>query len=447
MSQRVRHLALCFLFLAALGVIFARRCPAEVETNGCNQTIRVGLVRTFRNVQQVTLLASSDYTVTRTDSKEKLTACTNLEPITLMPLQNGISIKLVNGSTVSCGTTVTVSPNDAAGMVSVDSPNRPSKQYRGSIEVNLKSGVLQLVSIVNLEDYLPGVLTGEMPASYPDEAQKAQAVAARTYTLCALHRHSSSGYDLCDDAHCQCYDGVLREKPRSTAAVLATRGEVLTYKGKLASVMYCADCGGITESYADAHDRDIPYLPSVVEPSGIGHQSWERSYKLTDLAAKLTAAGVKEADGLQKITIAKASSSGRVLQFEITGAKGTTTITGLKMRNALGRDGIKSTLLTIDTSVDGIVTFKGKGWGHGIGLCQVGAGALAAPPFNYNYGQILQHYYPGTVLSKLPVAIETTAVPGASPTNTHHSRSRVHKPRIETKANGTIQLRIETPKL
>lgn len=420
--------------------------PARgTDIASCDGSVRVGLVRTLRNVKQITLLASSsDYVVTRTGSKDKLATCGNFEPITLSAGQSQISLRLAKGSASDVGASVTIAPSDGAGVLSLDSPGKPSKQYRGVLEVTLKSGCLQLVNTVSIEDYLPGVVTGEMPSSYPDEALKAQAVAARTYTLCTVHRHSASGYDLCDDAHCQVYDGVLHEQPSTTRSVLATKGLVLTYKGRLASIMYCADCGGVTECYGEAHDHAIPYMPSVIEPAGITHRPWERSYKVTELSAKLVAAGVKGAEGLQNICISKTSSSGRGLVFDITGTKGSASISGIKLRAALGRDGIRSTLCTIDVTTEGVITFKGKGWGHGIGLCQVGAGALASPPFGYTYGQILAHYYPGTVLSTLPLSVDQGDAPAEwGPKDQPSDVKQTEAP----KSRGTIEVKVEAPKL
>ena len=406
-----RRLAVVLVALLVVAQTYAALAGTETGhyVGGADEGIRVGLVRSFRGTKQITVLASSNYTVARGGSGEKLAACTNLEPITLDPAAGKLSLKLVNGSGVDAGASVTITADDASAMLSVDSPRKPGKQYRGALEVTLKSGCLQLVNIARIEDYLPGVLAGEMPSSYPDEALKAQAIAARSYTIRARGKHAASGYDLCDDSHCQVYDGAMREKPSSTRAVLATAGQVMTFGGRIASIMYCADCGGATECYAEAHNGAIPYMPCVVEPDGIAHSAWEKTYKIAELTAKLASAGIKGCDGLQKIAVAKTSTSGRARTFELTGSKGSVTMDGIKLRAALGRDGIRSTLCTVETSADGVVTFRGKGWGHGIGMCQVGAGALAGPPFSYTCAQILAHYYPGTVVTGSADGIEATS--------------------------------------
>jgi stage II sporulation protein D len=192
---------------------------------------------------------------------------------------------------------------------------------------------------------------------------------------------------------------MLRETDSRRRAVLATAGQVLTYKGQLASTMYCGDCGGATECYTDAHGDNVPYLVTVTEPAGVACRTWQKSYNLTELAAALVAAGFDEADGLQSVAITKTSSSGRALLIEFTGSTGTVDIDAAKLRSVLGSDIICSTLFTVQTTPDGMVTFNGKGSGHGFGLSQVGAKALAGPPFNYTFDRILAHYYPGTTLT------------------------------------------------
>lgn len=445
MSQR--RLRVVPLVILALALV--RACAAD------NDTIRVGLVRSFRGAKQITVLASSDYAVLRTGSADKLATCTNLEPITLVASATSVTLRRANGSNADVGASVVITPTDPSATIDLDSPARPSKQYRGTIEVSVKSGSLVLVNTVDLDAYLPGVLAAEMPSSYPMEALKAQAVAARNYTLCARRKHASLGYDLCDDSHCQVYDGTLRESPNCTRAVLATRGQILTYRGRPASTMYCADCGGVTECFAEAHSDQVPYLISVTEPSDVVHRVWTKTYSLDELSAKLVAGGLKEAEGLQKLTITKASSSGRALELQVVG-NGTTTISGTKLRTLLGRDAVRSTLFAVELAPEGSITLNGKGFGHGIGLCQVGAKGLADAPHNYTCEQILAHYYPGTTLS--PAAPGTT-VTASKPTTVTAAKKAERRqaaalpkgtppqPSPQRGGSAAIDVRVEEPAL
>ena len=422
-------------------------------------TIRVELVRHYRGVKQITISASSCCTLTRTGAQDKLASCASTDSISLEASDSGIVLKQGSAGSTDAGPSVTITPDDPSGTINIDSQGRASKAYHGSIEINIKSCSLQLVNVIAIEDYLPGVLAGEMPSSYPIEALKAQAIAARTYTLDNLRKHSSSGCDLCDSSHCQVYEGALNEKQSCKQAVADTKGITLTYNGKLASTLYCADCGGATQDYSELYSDTIPYLCTVKEPDDVAHDSWEVTYTLQDLAAKLAKAGIKGADGLQKIVVSKTSASGRAVSIDITGAASTTAITGGTLRSALGQATIKSTLFTIECSPDGQVTFKGKGFGHGIGLCQVGSKGLASPPYNYTCEQILQHYYPGTVLT--PTSPQTAAHAPIKPIKTPSATvaqkptaspelkgaGPPRKPRSISQPQPDIEIRVEAPSL
>ena len=390
---------------------------AQDSNKNCGSTaVRVGLVRSFRGAKQITMVASSDSTIVRAGLDEKLASVAAGAPVKIAISDS----RLVLDSEAEPGktpiTSVTVVPKDESGTIDIDSPGLQSRQYRGKIEVSAQGSNLLVVNVLDIEDYLPGVLVGEMPSSFPEEALKAQAVAARCYTLCSLHKHSASGFDLCDSPHCQVFDGCLRENHKIAQAVDETRGQVLTYKGRIASIMYHSDCGGATECYSDAYPkRDFPYLRGVKEPTGVPYSTWEQSYAKSELEAKLVAAGVKEAEGLQQISITKTSSSGRALDVGITGAKVSVTISGSRLRMILGASTLRSTLFTVETDSDGTITFKGKGHGHGIGMSQVGAKALAEAPFNYTYAKILEHYFPGTALSAATPEQKTVAMVAPRP--------------------------------
>ncbi len=382
-----------------MALLVALACPALPQSLSADESLRIGLVRYFKGIKQATALASSDYTITRTGTSDVVGACTNLEPAAFDFNSGQVLVKLINGQKISVDGSVTVTPKDKGGFITVDAPGRSSKQYRGSLEISAKNGALQLVSIITLEDYLIGVLAGEMPAFFPAEALKAQAIAARTYTIRGRNRHAADGYDLCDNVHCHVYDGAQRETPAYIRAVAATAGQILTYQGQVASIMYASDCGGVTECYSQDSKSAIPYLISVIEPEGVAHRTWEKIFTLDEISKKLMAAGVKEAEGLQSISIYKTTSSGRALLLTVCGDKGQTTVGGNSFRWAIGGSVIPSTLFTIESCSGGKVTLKGKGFGHGIGMCQVGAGELAKPPFNYTCAQILAHYFPGTTLT------------------------------------------------
>ena len=381
-------------------------------------TLRIGLTCFRRDTKQITVIASSDFSINKTGTSDKIASSTNLTHITLEAGSSEIVLKRDNGATANVGESVIVIPTDPNAIITLDSPYR-SMQYRGTIEVSIRGVALKLVNIVRLEDYLLGVVPAEMPSTFPQEAIKAQTIAARTYARNAIKRHKADGYDLCDSEHCQVYGGALKERAKTTKAALATNGMVLTYNGQLIDAMYSADCGGTTQSFGESYCVDeVPYLCVVAEPADIQHTCWEKTCTLIELADKLTKAGIVEAAGLRSIKVVKTSSSGRVSSIEIAGEKAAKVISGAKLRTLLG---LKSILFTVECLEDGTVSIKGKGYGHGIGMCQMGAKALADVPFNYTFDQILGHYYPGTKIMQGSGSASTSTIAN----NTENTKSQV----------------------
>ncbi len=135
--------------------------------------------------------------------------------------------------------------------------------YRGDIVIYNINGTLTVVNSLPLEEYLMGVVPSEMPSKWNIEAQKAQAIAARSYALANLNKRGSHGYDLKDTPHDQAYGGASSETPQTTRAVLSTRGEVLTYDNKIIPAYYHASAGGKTIQAGEIWNHDLPYIQSV----------------------------------------------------------------------------------------------------------------------------------------------------------------------------------------
>lgn len=430
-----------FLSIGLLLSLSLALCPAQA---GAELAIRVGLTRSFRGTRQITATASSRYSILKTGSSQKLATFEAGTPATIQLDGSQLSISTASGTPIPAGTSVTIVPGDPASTIDIEPPGLPNKRYRGKIEISVQPTGMLVINVLDIEDYLPGVLVGEMPSSFPEEALKSQAVAARCYTLCARNKHATAGFNLCDGSHCQVYDGCLRETPKLVSAVSATKGQILNYKGKIASIMYHGDSGGVTQSYSDAYPSgSYPYLCSVTEPAGVPYSTWEKSYKPADLAAKLVAFGIKDAEGLQSIAVTKTAASGRVLELTIKGGKAPVVMSASRLRTTLGASTIKSTLFTIATDADGTITFKGRGHGHGVGMSQVGAKALAMAPFNYTYEQILKHYFPGTTLCAAADLIEPPKP------NAARARSAPSTPAAQAAAPAFTQLgvRLQEPRL
>ena len=260
---------------------------------------------------------------------------------------------------------------------------------------------------MNLEEYIIHVVAAEMPAGYEIEALKAQAVAARTLTVRNRKNGGCSareGADVCaDHGHCQAYcsDEAMEKKWGEKAAeyrkkikeaVYATAGEILHYGGEIIEVFYHAQSAGVTEELAHVFSGSRPYLVSVASAESV--KTVEERLKAKTLAEKINQAYPKaklEADKLaEQIAVEKQYDSGRAAAVRM----GDAVLTGVQVRRALG---LRSAQFTVHTEGDEVV-FTTFGYGHGVGMSQAGAQAMAAAGSNYR--EILAHYYPGTSLEQ-----------------------------------------------
>lgn len=265
-------------------------------------------------------------------------------------------------------------------------------RYRGAILLTAIGDQVQVINVVGMESYLRGVVPSEMSASWPLEALKAQAVAARSYTLTSLNPQAS--YDLCATDECQVYRGVEVEHPRSDAAVAATAGVVVTYGGATARTYYHADSGGVIASSQEVWGGALPYLVTRADaPTTTPHRAWVYRLDAASVAASMDAAGLS-VGSVSGLRVVRLSESGRVLELEVSGSGGAQVVRGSQLTSMLRGWGLKSTRF----SVQGGLTVRGDGWGHGVGMSQYGARALAQA--GYDFGRILAFFYPHTSLTQ-----------------------------------------------
>ena len=256
-----------------------------------------------------------------------------------------------------------------------------------------------------LEEYILGVVAGEMPSSYGLEALKAQAVAARTYTLYSIRHggcNSNSNADVCTSSSCcQTYrsDAKLRKSWGDTytyrysvvaKAVMDTAGEVMLYKGKVINAMYHAASGGWTEDSENVYGNKYDYLRSVQSSHEIGsRQTGQQIYSRAEFVERVNGARpnahVEEDKLEEQVKILSLFPSGRVEKMQLNEDE----ITG---RNAKKIFGLDSAMFTVEIT-DKEVIFRTKGFGHGVGLSQAGANGMAADGADYK--TILTHYYTG----------------------------------------------------
>ncbi len=266
--------------------------------------------------------------------------------------------------------------------------------YRGRVLVVPTDGKVTAINWVDLEAYLYSVLGAEMPTSWPQEALKAQAVAARSYALSRRQRTQNNPYDLGGTTSHQVYKGLSSEAASTVAAVNATRGQVLTYGNQIIEAVFHSSSGGHTENVEDIWQSPRPYLRSVVDfDQDAPVYQWSETFSAQQFSQRVTGIG-----RLQSVATERATPRGRGVSMRLQGSAGSRVLTGVELRQALG---LRSTLFSI--SVQGeTIRVSGRGYGHGIGMSQWGARNLAMQ--GYAYQQILSHYYQGTTLSHLQLA-------------------------------------------
>ncbi|MCL2336730.1 MAG: stage II sporulation protein D [Firmicutes bacterium] len=289
-------------------------------------------------------------------------------------------------------------------------PEQPVKD--GAVTVRLYRHATGTIETIPLDDYVTGVVAAEMPAEFPVEALKAQAVAARTYIVKrmlagGLSNNIHPGADTCDDpAHAQAWlpAETLKERwgllkyyryyYKIRVAVDDTSGVIITYQGQPIDPVFHSSCGGHTENSEDVWKFAVPYLRGVVCPYD---QPSELVCRVTmplgevekALGVNLSTAVSSGANGLFQVV--NTTASGRPKTLLVSDKR----MAAVDLRQKLG---LRSTNFTARLD-HGEITFTTVGYGHGVGMCQYGAKGLAE--HGQNYAQIIKHYYTGVEISKL----------------------------------------------
>ncbi|MEH2056427.1 MAG: SpoIID/LytB domain-containing protein [Nostoc sp.] len=266
--------------------------------------------------------------------------------------------------------------------------------YRGRTLVVPTDKGLTAVNWVDDQEYLYSVLGGEMDASWPQEALKAQAIAARTYALYEREKQRNNPvYDLGNTPdRWQIYKGVISEAPSTYAAVDSTLGQVLTYKNQIILSVFHACSGGHTENVEDVWGSNEPYLRAVQDyDQNISECNWVKTFSPSEISAKFPEVG-----NVKDMIPETYSPFRSVKVLKIVGNRGTKVLQGEEVRTALK---LKSTRFTVTKGADGSFVLQGLGYGHALGMSQWGAYNLARQ--GVNHLQILGHYYQGVALTPI----------------------------------------------
>ncbi len=287
------------------------------------------------------------------------------------------------------------------------------KEYRGKILVVNASGKINVINILPVEDYLKGVVPHEIGKldSSMFEALKVQAVTARTYAYRHYDSRISQGFDVYATVKDQVYNGSSGESSLTNAAIDATKGLVLTYGGNLVEAYYHSTCGGYTEGVETWGLSPVPYLQSQGDMKNADsawctgpYSAWKKVYSEKELVAmfkrnfkEARAEGKSNFGGIQQIEIKSTFPGGRVAELEVLTDKGIFTVRGDRTR-WLFKEGSKilfSSRFKIEKNGK-VWILDGSGFGHGIGMCQMGTRERAKA--GQSFEAILKAYYPGTVL-------------------------------------------------
>ena len=334
-----------------------------------------------------------------------------------------------------------------------------TQTFQGSLVLRIIEGELHAINRIAIEDYLTSVIASEMSGTSSVELLKAHAVISRSWLLAQISpklkiensklkvgqvcndidsppeanfqlstfnsqlikwydREAHTHFDVCADDHCQRYQGVSRKvTPQVLEAIRTTRGIVLSYEGEVCDARFSKCCGGITELYESCwDDTPHPYLSVVQDPfcntddpkvlsevlnhydQGTDFYRWTVQYtqqELSDLVRRRS--GFDYGDIIDLIPIER-GPSGRIIRLQIVGTKATRIIgKELEIRRTLSESHLYSSAFDVEKK-EGSFILHGSGWGHGVGLCQIGAAVMGAQ--GYSYMEILHHYYPQAELTQ-----------------------------------------------
>ena len=271
--------------------------------------------------------------------------------------------------------------------------------FSSSSVVRVYRSSIGTIDIIPIEEYVLGVLAGEMPIEFELEALKAQAVAARSYVMIQMERNSSRNYDVVDTVLNQVYldeeylmavwkSSYIDNINKIKTAVLSTKGEYVAYDGKVAETLFFSTSPGKTENSEDVFSNKVAYLRSVDSSWDIISPVYETKKELT-LLSFYNSLNLRYSDTLN-IEVLDTTETGRIKKIRINNS----IYTGNEVCSLLG---LRSTFFTIEKRGNSVIIYN-KGYGHGVGMSQYGAEAMAES--GYSYQDILKHYYQGTEIKK-----------------------------------------------
>jgi stage II sporulation protein D len=361
--------------------VLAAAAPSTPRT-----TLRIGMWTLWRD-HDVTLSPTGPKQFTLLDTCERCPAEVLHAPAKIHAEKDGLSFSTV-------GKTLSSAEIRLSGPIMLTAHGE-TVTLHDPVVITAHAGVLVIVVTLPVENYVERVVASESGLGDNPESLKALAIVVRTFALHESHGHAD--YDLCDSTHCQLlhWSGSGDRRAAAHAATLATAGETLWFRGQRALAYFGKDCGGRTASPDEIWPRakPLPYLPSQPDPfcTRQGAREWASQITRAELTAALAAHGLAQ-PGWQNLTVARRGASGRAVTLQLDLTEISAEDFQLAVGESLGWNRIPSTWFEVSRQGDRFA-FHGRGWGHGVGLCQKGAAAMAAQ--GRTTSEILAQYFPG----------------------------------------------------
>jgi len=294
---------------------------------------------------------------------------------------NKLALKIEGKKGFTCDSLYFISASEDA-RISVSAGRQDRRYYSGDIECRADMGKLLLINHSPIEAYIAGVVSAEGGTGRHIEFYKTQAVIARTYLYRYSGKHVADGYNLCDGTHCQVFRGITSD-PVIIAAASETHGEIITGPDSLPVIAaFHSNCGGQTAASGDVWLTGLPYLKSVIDPwcTESRNGKWTESIPMDEWEKWLRKKGLNGSPAGQLLNFSQQTRKTEIRE-------GNLVISLRQMRDELG---LRSAFFSYTAKGDSIV-FGGRGYGHGVGLCQEGAMNMALNGFNYR--EIIDFYY------------------------------------------------------
>ncbi|MEM6251571.1 MAG: SpoIID/LytB domain-containing protein [Cyanobacteria bacterium P01_D01_bin.156] len=338
----------------------------------------------IRNDAQQVQIGSSTPGTVRDSRGQTVMQLSELEPVSVDETRGRLELSDYSGRSGQANT-FWLEPSDN-GFVWIG-----DRWYRGRVKLIPSENGVTAINYVDIDDYLYSVVGSEMPTSWPQEALRSQAIAARSYALYHQRKARGRSFDLSNTQLSQVYKGIQQEAPSTQSAVDATSGKVLIHGGRVIEAVFHSSSGGHTENSEHVWSKAVPYLRGVPDfDHSAPVYSWQSAFSLEEVGERIGYPGTIEA-----VEVLSRSPQGRAKRMSIIGDEGTLTVTGNTFRQKLG---LRSTKFDLAVTPTGI-TVSGNGFGHGIGMSQWGARGMAYQ--GHDYDDILTHFYKGARLGKM----------------------------------------------